>query len=521
MPFPSGAPVIYSFEEYSLDPGAFELRRKGQPVDLEPQVLSVLAHLIENRDRVVGKDELVNAVWQRRTISDSAINSRISAARAAVGDTGVEQRLIRTYYRRGFRFVGEVDVVQNDRLQMTPSTFFPGKKSIAVLPFQSLAGGSEQDAFAEGIWEDLLIELSRNDDLVVIGRQSASAFKGTKVSAKCIGEELGVRYLIEGSVRRSEDRVRITAELIETDSGQQLWADRFDRKLVDVFEIQEAVTRAIADRLAVRLKPESVESRHLPTNNLVAYELFSRARTMIVPPSRDNLMHARQALERVIALDPDFAGGYAGLSTVYSHMVMFRLSSEPLDDVSKATELAEKAIRCDTRLGWPHIALGLSYIARGNHEAAIAAGLRAVEVQPSDPEANAFFGHFLFLAGEGERAIEPLERAMALNPMHFRSQYLNFLANAYLIAGRYTESVEALERNLLRGGPIYQPALTLWTVALYCAGREEEAKAKAKELLQMAPSLTVETAPLINMFALAEHRELMRKALAASGIPEE
>lgn len=399
-------------------------------------------------------------------------------------------------------------------------TMQAGKPSIAVLPFENISGDSEQEYFAEGISEDLLTELSRNDELLVIGRHSSFAFKGAQVSLRQIGQELGAKYIVEGSVRRSSNRVRITAQLVDTATDKHLWAERFDRDLEDIFEIQEAVTKAIADQLSVRLKPENAERSYLPTGSLDAYEAYSRGRLMINPPTPDNLIDARRTLRRVIELDPDFSGGYAGLSSVHSYLVIFNFSDDPEHDSKLAREFAEKSVALDDRLGWPHIAMGLCELIDRNHAGAVAAGERAVEAQPSDPESLAYLGFFRFLSGDGDGAVEANERAFELNPKYVKGLYLIFQAVGHWVSGRLQESDATFRRNVNRGGFVGRPAMVVWTAALQESGRNKEAESVAAELLRMNPLATIQNIPPIKHFAMEEHRIRLRNALRVAGIPD-
>src|SRR5713101_4629668 len=241
--------MIYLFQGYSLDVERRELRRRMDLVPVEPQVFDLLQYLIRNRDHVVSKDELIMGVWNGRIVSESALSSRITAVRHAVGDSGEQQRLIRTIARKGFRFVGDIREEQssqdvgsaNSALQMTvratPTLLLPDKPSIAVLPFQNLSGDLEQEYFADGVVEDIIGALSRIRWLFVIARNSSFTYKGRAVDVKQVGRELGVRYVLEGSVRKSANRVRITGQLIDATTGAHLSADRFDGDIDDIFDL--------------------------------------------------------------------------------------------------------------------------------------------------------------------------------------------------------------------------------------------------------------------------------------------
>jgi len=229
----------YLFEHYAFDTDRRELLRGGESVSVVPQVFDLLEYLIRNRERVVSKDDLINAVWRGRIVSDAALTTRLNAARSAVGDSGEEQRLIKTLPRKGFRFVGAVrgdlsrspiasgDTIEPGSLHLP----LPDRPSIAVLPFENMSGDPEQEYFADGMVEEIITALSRFKRLFVIARNSSFTFKGRAVDIKDIGRRLGVRYVLEGSVRKASGKIRIAGQLIDAVTGAHIWADRFERDL--------------------------------------------------------------------------------------------------------------------------------------------------------------------------------------------------------------------------------------------------------------------------------------------------
>jgi TolB-like protein len=261
----------FSFSDQILDVDRRELRRSGELIALEPQVFDLLVYLVENRDRVVSKDDLLEAVWGGRIVSESAMTSRITAVRKAVGDSGKAQRLIRTVPRKGMRFVGVVREEQKPAASIDarpaatenppgPLLSLPDKPSIAVLPFANLNGDPEQEYFADGVVEEIITALSKIRWFFVIARNSSFSYQGRAVDVTQVGRELGVRYVIEGSVRKSGDRVRIAAQLIDTASGNHLWAERYDRELADIFAVQDDIT----ERVVSAIEPETLRGRAFP-----------------------------------------------------------------------------------------------------------------------------------------------------------------------------------------------------------------------------------------------------------------
>jgi TolB-like protein len=264
----------YHFEEFAFDTGRRELHRGPDVISIAPQVFDLLEYLIVNRERVVSKDDLVNAIWNGRIVSDAALTTRLNSARAALGDSGEQQRLIKTLPRKGFRFVGAVREERAPATALKPTLALPDKPSIAVVPFQNLSGDPEQEYFTDGMVEDIITALSRFKSLFVIARNSSFTYKGKAVDIKQVGRELGVRYVLEGSIRKAGGKVRISGQLIEAATGAHLWADRFDGSLDDIFALQDKVTSSVVGAIAPRLELAEIDrSERKPTESLDAVAL--------------------------------------------------------------------------------------------------------------------------------------------------------------------------------------------------------------------------------------------------------
>ena len=304
--------MLYRFAEFEIDLSQQELRRLGLAVHIEPQVFDLIVHLVRNRDRIVSKDELIETIWNGRIISEAALSSRINGARRALGDTGADQALIRTLHKRGFRFVGDVQTVGAAETDAKAARVVPGnnvasgdvaaggpvslevsrlddvvsesvkaeaitRSSIAVLPFGNMSDDPENDYFSYGLTEDIIRLLARNRWLSVISRHSTIAFQGRAVDAREVGEQLGVRYVMVGSVRKSRDTVRITAELVRAADGKQLWSDKYDLQLEYIFDIQEEMARQIAATIEPELSKveQQLAARKAP-ENLDAWDCYQR-----------------------------------------------------------------------------------------------------------------------------------------------------------------------------------------------------------------------------------------------------
>ena len=301
----------FSFGDHVLDLDRRELRRGAELVALEPQVFDLLVYLVQNSDRVVSKDDMLAKIWSGRIVSESTLTSRISALRRAIGDSGEAQRLIRTVPRKGLRFVGSVEEARNAAAPPRPLSTSPDKPSIAVLPFANIGGDPEQEYFADGMVEEIITALSRIRWLFVIARNSSFTYKDRAVDVKQVGRDLNVRYILEGSVRKAGQRVRISAQLIEAASGAHLWADRFDGSLEDVFELQDKVATNVAGVIEPALQvAETARLAKRPTDDLTAYDLYLRAHAMFFTSARQ-IPGALQLLEQAIERDPGYGPALA------------------------------------------------------------------------------------------------------------------------------------------------------------------------------------------------------------------
>jgi adenylate cyclase len=397
----------------------------------------------------------------------------------------------------------------------------PDKPSVAVLPFDNMSRDAEQEYFSDGITEDIITELSKISGLFVIARHSTFVYKGKPVALKQVGRDLGVRYVLEGSVRKAGNRLRITAQLIDAPTDRHLWAERFDRDLDDVFAVQDEVARKVAEALAVALEPdERARVGRFPTDKPEVYDQFLRLRATPFPATRDNILNARSAFEHLVRIDATFAGGHAGLSLTYSLAVMFGHSEQRDADACMALDLAERAVALDADFAPSHRALGMAHAAAGRFDEAIAAARRGVELQPGDAEAHAGLAHCLLWAGRGDDAREATQTAFRLDPRYVDGPYLNMLGRACLMAGRHDEAVEAFERNSDRGGPISIVNLPHWTAACVAAGRMDDARRLLERLRRHDPDHSL--ARVRKFWASANPVEVERliELLRKAGLPE-
>ena len=418
-------------------------------------------------------------------------------------------------------------LIRHDAPSRGPSTgqgdalSLPDRPSIAVLPFDNISGDPEQEYFSDGITEDIITELSKISGLFVIARHSAFTYKGQSVTLKQVGRDLGVRYVMEGSVRKAGNRLRISAQLIDATTDHHLWAERYDRDLEDIFAVQDEVARNVASALTVALKPEEGERlSRPPTENIEAYDIFLRTRSSLWPPTRENMLSARSAYRRITEIDPSFAGGHAGQSMTHSFAVMFGHSERPEEDARLALKLADAAVALDDEFAHAYAALGLGHTVTGRFDEAIVCAQRVVELQPGDADAHLYSAFPYLFAGQAEAAYEAITTALRLDPQYVNGPYLNVLGVACFCAGRYEEAIEAFKRNVDRGGPLAPPALAFRTASYSAAGHMEEAKESAQALLNFFPAFSSARFRMLHMFKNPDDTERVISALRQAGLPE-
>jgi TolB-like protein len=331
---------LFQFNKFKLDTDRRELRGADGVIHVEPQVFDLLLHFAQNTNRVISKDELIEHVWKGRIVADAALNSRINSARRAIGESGENQTLIKTVPRHGFMFAAEVTTkapaqtpspTRVDAAAEHPKLTLPDKPSIAVLPFQNMSGDPEQEYFADGVVEDIITGLSRIKWLFVIARNSSFICKGQAVDVKRVGRELGVRYVLEGSVRKAGGRVRIGAQLVEAETGVHLWADRYDRQLGDIFALQDEITLSVVGAIEPRLHDAEIErvKRKRP-DNLDAYDLVLRALPYAYVAMPEEAIKALPLLERALTLETDYAAAHGLLA--WCHQVLFMRAGYKADN---------------------------------------------------------------------------------------------------------------------------------------------------------------------------------------------
>lgn len=361
--------------------------------------------------------------------------------------------------------------------------------SIAVLPFQNLGGDSKEDYFSDGITNDIITDLSRFSNLFVIASNSVFTYKGKAVDIKDIGRDLGVRYVLEGSIQKVGNTMRLNAQLIDARTNHHLWADRYDRELDDIFAVQDELTESIVAALQVTLtEVEKSRTARQYTNSLEAYDLFLRGRTYL-RGSRQTHRKAQKLFDQAIALDPDFAAAHAEKSFTYFSGFIMPMSRDP-KVVEGALQAAERAVSLDPNMPLAQARLAWALFANRRHEEAIVASRRAVSLGPSDAESHAQLGNILNWTGKPELAIPHIERAMRLNP-HHPFYYLFYLGHSHYLLGNHEQAIELMEQVVTRA-PYFLPVRRHLAVLYEEVGRSEEAKAQTTEVLRIFPGASIE-----------------------------
>ncbi|NKM71302.1 winged helix-turn-helix domain-containing tetratricopeptide repeat protein [Rhizobium laguerreae] len=497
----------FAFGPFVLDPGAGTLLRNDDPVAIGHRGVKLLAALVERPGEILGKAELMDAAWPGISVEEGNLTVQIAQLRKLLGPPADGGEWISTVPRVGYRFTGAIDQLGGVKRKPLP---LPDKPSIAVLPFVNISNDPEQESFADGLTEDLITDLSRMPGLFVIARSSAFAYKGRAKDVRAIAEELGVRYLLQGSARRAAGQARINAQLVDAASGDHLWAERFDRSLDHIFAVQDEVTAKIVEALLGRLRTPPPRNR---PKNLCAYDLCVRARGLM----DDTPQTAREAhlmLTRAISLDPDYAEPYRWLAI--NHWMGEVHSGGPTEPTRKtALQLARKAVAIDPNDAGCRWVLAYLLAYERSFAEADAEFARAIELDPNDADTFAALSDIAVLAGRIGEGLEHIAKAFRLNPFPASWYYLT-LGQAQYAAGQYEAAIETLRRD-----ETYRTSSRRFLAAsLAQLGRLDEAHAEVELFLVANPHFSTRhwaaAEPFRDARTLAHFIDGYRKA----GLPE-
>ncbi|UPK27760.1 winged helix-turn-helix domain-containing tetratricopeptide repeat protein [Bradyrhizobium sp. 195] len=489
----------FLFRDHLLDTDLRELSREQVPVAVEPQVFDLVVHLMQNRDRVVSKDELIDKIWHGRSVSESTLTSRINAARKAVGDSGASQALIRTIARKGFRFVGDVEAKEgaiapeHGRTAWVPraALALPERPAIAVLPFTNMSGEAEQDYFSDGISEDIITALSKLRWFFVVARNSSFVYKGRAVHIREVARELGVRYVVEGSVRRSGDRVRISAQLNDVSTGSHLWAERYDRELADIFAVQDEITEAIVAAIEPQLyAAESFRAQQKPPGSLDAWDLVMRALSHHWRSTLEDNAAAQALLEKAVAIDPAYGKALGLLAT--SHIFGAHMGwADMATTVPIAERAALAAVEADREDAWAHHGLAYTYLFRRRFDDALAEFELALQLNPNFAMAHAFYGVTLCYAGRWQDGDAAARRALRLSPRDpLAAIYCGVVAYARFV-GRDYEGAMQMARESMRQRGDFVGAHRVLTAAAGMSGDPALAASALDGLRRAQPAVSL------------------------------
>ncbi|MEA2788063.1 MAG: hypothetical protein QOG73_469 [Acetobacteraceae bacterium] len=527
-----GRIVIYQFAGCTLDTARRELRQGDDLVAIEPQVFDVLTFLIEARDRVVSRDDLLDTVWHGRIVSEATLSSRLNSARTAIGDNGTEQRLIRTLPRKGVRFVGEVREVADPEPELprhgarpAANTWRDGPRlpSIAVLPFTNMSGDPEQDYFADGMVEEIITALSRSSGLFVIARNSSFTYKGRAIDVRQVGQELGVAYVLEGSVRRSRDQLRITGQLVDAASGAHLWSDRFDGELQNVFELQDRVSESVAAAIEPTLQFAEIgrHGRDRPAR-LDAYDYLLRGNALLSEFTADSMAAALDCLDHSLAVDPAYAPAMAAAAYCRAQCHFQGWAKQDDAGRAEAVRLAWRAVEFapnDPQVLWM-AAFAVWNMARTGRDRARELFSRSLLINPNSAMALTLAGWIETMCGNQGAGREMVARARRLNPRDPRGWLMSgVMAIAAVIDEDYAEAVRWAERALAQNRR-FAVALRVVAVARVRLGEQDRARQAVRELLEIEPDLTVSGFFARIPVPLESMAKTYADALKTAGLPE-
>jgi TolB-like protein len=521
----------FLFADFVLDLDRRELLRQSETIAVGPQVFDLIAYLVASRDRVVSKDDLLQEVWRGRIVSESTLTSHINAARKAIGDDGQKQRLIKTVARKGFRFVADVRegtsegaaVESHEARPWEPSALIlPDKPSIAVLAFQNMSGDPGQDYFADGVVEDIITDLSRVRWLFVIARNSSFVFRDRAVDVRQVGRELGVGYVVEGSLRKAANRVLITAQLIDAATGAHLWAERFEGALDDIFELQEQIAARVVGAVLPELERAEIErAKRTATTNLSAYDCYLRGVANLHLGSQEAIGEALPLFRKARELDPDFASAYAMAAWCYFWRKVNGWMTDRAGETAEGTRLARRAVELgrDDAVALTRSGHALFHLA-GDIDGGIALLDRALVLNPNLASAWFLGGFARVWDGDTDGAIVRFTQAMRLSPLDPEMYRMKAgMAAAHMFAGRFDDASSWAEQAFT-DLPSFLMVVGVIAACHALAERNEQARQAMDRLRALDPDLRLANLREWIQIRRQDHFETFRDGLRRAGLPE-
>ena len=558
---------IYEIGGWKIDPNRGIASRDGADVHIEPKVAELLNYLAQRPGDVISRSTLLDAVWPEVTVGEEVVTNTIAKIRRTFQDDRTSPNFIETVPKRGYRLVAPVRLAKEaaEKAQFTasppeenvapqsrksrwglltavavaiafiallfwrtellpgfpPDDSQPPLIAVAVLPFVNMSGDEEQEYFSDGLTEDLITDLSRISALTVISRTSTFAYKGRSPDVRKMAKELGVSHIIEGSVRKVGTKLRITSQLIEATTGKHLWAERYDRDLVDIFDLQEEVRSKIVAALAIKLSPDEKLwlSKHI-SNVPEAYDLYLRGLQQESYFTKDNNLNAQNLFLGAIERDPRFAAAYSHLAQTYSLSIENEWTDKREEIGRKALETALRGTQLGPDLPYAYWSLGRIYTRSyaGDLEKAKAAFQKAVSLNPNFADGYMFLAYTYIYTGKAEQSLSLIEKAMRINP-HFPFWYLQSLGMAQFFIGNYEASVENLKKAVERNPNV--PWLRRHLIASYGRlGMIDEAQWEMSEIESISQPVNIQAFMKATAIQNLSYRKVYEEALRMAGVPE-
>ena len=535
----------YRFDDYILDTETLELSHQGKPLHSEPQVIELLAVLVENNNRLVSKDEINKAVWKGRIVSEAALSSRIKSLRHLLGDTGKKQKYIRTIHKRGFRFMADVTAVKSSggttpgtgSEEIRASDVIPisshsraepekhagiTKPAVAVLPFNNLSGDTEQEYFADAITADIITHLSKHRWLQVVARNTMLGYKNKSINIRTLAKELHVNYVVEGSVQRAGNRIRVAANLINANTGLQIWSDRYDRQLDDIFDLQDEITETIVARLEPEIGfAERSRVAQVRPANLKAWDAYHLGVYHFFKFTGEDNLEAQRLLKQSQELDPTFGEAYAWWAYAVILGMVYWDTKPTQEMMDQALAACDKALSFDSQNASFHALKARIQVARCEYSSGLTENAIAIKLNPTFAAAHCGLGDSLAYEGHYDEAMESFDRDIQMSPYDPQLwAFYSYAAQALIFkkdfekALNYTEHASAM------------PNHQYWTtahkvVALAHLGREQETRQAVQRLMQQNPKFSLAFArEKLFYLKLDEQIELYMEGLKIAGIPE-
>jgi TolB-like protein/Flp pilus assembly protein TadD len=526
--FWSNAVMPYEFGPFRLDTEAEILFRGDKCITVGQRAVALLRVLVEHAGTPVSKDALIESAWAGLAVEESNLTVQIAALRRVLASEPGGERWIETLPRRGYRFVGPVsprdgsdDLPAERSAEAAPALPLPDKPSVAVLPFDNLSGDREQEYFADGLAEDIISGLSKFHGLFVIARNSSFTYKGRSVEVKQVGRELGVRYILEGGVRKAANRVRVSVQLIDALTGGHVWAERYDRDLEDIFALQDELTEAIVGAVApsfITAEAQRVERK--PPESLDAWDCAMRANWHFARRNRQDNAEARRLFERALEIDAKNTAALNGLAFTLGLAITFGWADD-LDEARAALNAAgQRAVVQDAKDAEAYVALATGHFALKQLDSAAAACHHALELNPNLAVAEGWLAFVLSWRGDYDEALRHAEKAARLSPYDPTYSWWGIArTSAVFGAGRYREAVE-WARKTIEVTPEFPAGWRYLAASLAHLGHLEEARAAKDQLLQVMPHdhlrLVRAGLPSVNRDRMDRFVDGLRKA----GVPD-